>query len=302
MKNKLAAALVAGAALLPHLHAHGATYSNLQDTVTHSEEQVSNIVRADWLAIESTGQESIELLGRTLHLAPNTKAIAGSTSETLFIAVLSGEVTYVNQKPTQPGNVLISSHDSLSAAASVVYDAEDFADRLTRLGSSKLASVLEPVISEQSTMKFWGLLRPSKINVNKPYNAVYEQGRRKYLLPASILKLKQSSQTEAELTHNTASAFVGALQDGHSETVEELLSPLMFVSEGKTPFTSDEWQLRRKHFAGNLVSKSKGKQVVPPKQHDSRDAFIFFLDNKEYLLKLHAFDGAMFVKEVVRNK
>ena len=113
--------------------------------------------------------------------------------------------------------------------------------------------VLKSVIKSQKRKIFWGLLRQTSVNLGKPYNSVYESGRRRFILIPALIHIKIASSSVEDYQIRTGRAFLRALNQGDVDTVTALLNPLLFTEEGRTPLSYDGWMKLRRRFAEQLI-------------------------------------------------
>lgn len=278
-----------------------AEFFNMRTSSPLSLTEFPTAVLKDWIVVRSEEGEEVEFLGQQVQLSPGAIAIAGTNSELAFFAVLAHSISIGTDVVAEPGTVLLLGHSFGSGLSVQPFDAQDFFGRLRRLGADDLADTLLPVAESQQRKIFWGLLRPSEINVNKPYNIVFEQGRRKYTLHPVLLQIKRESRSEDELATNTANAFVTALREGDVESTAALLSPVMFQEQGRTPYSNDEWINRRLRFARMLCDKTQSREISRVGGRTERGHFLFTMEENEYLLKLQVFDGSYFIEEIAQR-
>jgi len=254
----------------------------------------------DWVVVKSSNEERFKLHGKSIEIAANATLIAGLNSELTFIAVLAGSATSGKIK-ANAGEALILGHYKDSIIRTVSFNSEDFQGRLTRLGEAGLSEVLEPVVNQQKRKLFWGLLRTTSVNLNKPFDAVYEDGRREYLLHSSLLEIKANSPNMNELLRNTADSFILGLKNENVSLVAETLSPLLFLNDRGTPYANKEWVQQRLLFAEKICERLSNKSIGQP-YIDDKGLIELEIDTLTYLLELQMFDGTYFIKELRKKE
>jgi len=254
----------------------------------------------DWVVVKSSNEERFKLHGKSIEIAANATLIAGLNSELTFIAVLAGSATSGTIK-ANAGEALILGHYKDSIIRTVSFNSEDFQGRLTRLGEAGLSEVLEPVVNQQKRKLFWGLLRTTSVNLNKPFDAVYEDGRREYLLHSSLLEIKANSPNMNELLRNTADSFILGLKNENVSLVAETLSPLLFLNDRGTPYANKEWVQQRLLFAEKICERLSNKSIGQP-YIDDKGLIELEIDTLTYLLELQMFDGTYFIKELRKKE
>ncbi len=278
-------------------------FAGFSDNEPVQPDSLDKIAVQEWLVIKSTDQaeeaETITVLDRKITLCPQTVAIAGTTSELMFIVVLQGKVVSEDKHKAKAGQLLAWTFFGKSEAATFTYDASKFESNFEFSSWDNGKDLLKAVIRKQKKKSFWGLLRPTSVNLGKPYNSEYEAGRQRFLLIPELVRVKIASTDSREYQLRTGHAFLNALAQGDVDTVAALLNPLMFTKDKRTPLSYDEWMVDRRRFAQKLVKMDwKFEEIPELTAIDDSNALEFIHQGESFKLTFTVYHDTLFVTSI----
>lgn len=200
----------------------------------------------------SDGQRA-EVMGGVFVARGTTLVAAVLSSELATIAVIEGKLQ--EAKP-----------DGLSAAAgeALVMPIESRKIQRFAFDAAGLAATLRPewvdtarprlqaLAQSQAKKRFWGRLRPARLNASAPGNTLLEESRRAFLTEAAVVALRRESQGDRKkLRQLTAKAFANALVTNNPATLAALIDPASFATAHPD---SVVWKAARLDFAQQLLT------------------------------------------------
>jgi len=277
-----------------------AQFTLYEDRQPIGPDSLSASVSNGWVVVKSSSPTSVELFERRVELGQDSVVVLGTTSELLFCLVLAGEATDELGVKAFAGKVLAWTHFGTFKGASLHYDAKGFASRLDPATHGDLLEVIQSTADTQAMKRYWGLLRPTKTNLANPYNQAYESGRKRFLNLPVVVSLKQKSSAPTEYAESTARRFIEAIGAKDSQVAAALLNPLLFVAEGSTPFSNDQWVGLRERFASSLVAQEWPIESGSLKRRSTGGPvqFEFSVSQQAYVLELGLFEDTYFVHSI----
>jgi len=280
-------------------------FSRFSDESPVSEANIDRTLMDDWVVVRTPQDNELHLFGSTLWLTGGTVAVLGSTSVTLFALVIDGEITAGDQV-AKPGETIIIEHTAAAPVNIFPYDAADIQERFKRLDALSLVDALTPVVAKQKRLKFWGLLRPTGVNLTNPFEAHFEEARQQYLGSPVLVSLKKQFPELTELTKHTAMLFLEALQSGDADTVADLLNPQNFLrDESNTLYSSNEWVRLRKQYAKLLTSKQwvfDNHDMEFLDTEGGKARYRFFTNGRPNIISLIVYESTIFVDSVMLER
>jgi hypothetical protein len=295
---KAISTLVCCVALFSVIDAQAVTLSRLNGEPIPIK-SLDQVLVEDWVIVNAEIGKNVKILGSPLNIPKGTQAVLGTTSTMLFALVVKGMV-YTRKEMAEPGEVLVISHNGGQEVADI--DAEGFQRRLKTLGAKALADDMAPIIARQKRLKFWGLLRPTGVNLTKRFNVIFEEGRSRYLLRPALIKLQKRYPDHTERAKQTVRLFLNALLKQDADLTADLLNPNNFMRDKSRPlFSSDEWVRLREKYAQKLtaVPRVVGSKVSEPVMtNDKQVGFKVSIDLKNYLMTIMSLEGTFFVNSL----
>ncbi len=241
-----------------------------------------------------TAGESLGFFGVSVTAKRDSTLFLGVSAELLFAASLRGRVAS-NGVEIEPGQVFTWAMGAVKPDKYRFDVARFLASTNVRLDTA-LAESLGILVKKQEKLVFWGVLERINLNAQATSPPPVEAVRRAYLLKPPVIRLRRGHADAAALSRAVAETFIQALAESDSTTVESLLDPQMFVPKGGGLASSD-WQGLRDRFARRFTGNQWQKQLSGWKINaDERaDRWRIVTDSMDYILKLRAFDGMIFV-------
>lgn len=218
-----------------------------------------------------------------------------ATPEVLVAAVLSGEIQ-VNGETAEAGEA-IAWPAGAGDIEVVEFDAGKFlaASRLELRPDTK--AHLEAVAQWQERLKFWGLLEQAHFNRTAPFkDGDEDSARQRYLRNPVVLHLIRQHPEAELLRRGVAEAFVEALRTRDAQTIEWLISPLLFVDD-PDQLRDPEWAVARQDFAFLIMIDHWDTPLADAtlESTDEASSWIVRSSTQQYRLWLEPFDGMIFV-------
>ena len=259
-----------------------------------------------WVVSELAAGESVSLWDVRATAAEPAVVLWGLSSEFLYAAVLSGSLGVTDGRAEDRGagaglmveaaEAAVWGHLGGGAARVQPYSTRDLRSGLREAGREDLADRLEPAHRIQERRRFWGLVRPTNLNVSVPLRPEVESARRLYLLDPAVVGAKRRSASAAELSAGVARAFLEALQAGDAGTVAALLDPGPF--EG--PAQRGDFADTRRAYARSLCDQPWAGDVVPGSLEPTNRPRRFTFRGGETWFELNTvvFDSGVFVGSI----
>lgn len=204
------------------------------------------LAKSSILATLTKGQ-SLSFYDASLTALTHTTLLLKAKPSVLVAAVLVGEIQ-VQEETAEAGEAIAWPLGEEDIQV-VVFDARSFlASSPLELSPNTQAS-LEAVAQNQERLKFWGLLED--LNLNLPSSFKPGSGasaHHQYLGNPVVLQLIRQYPEVERLRRGVAEAFVAALRTRDLQTVEWLISPLLFVNDIDQLGSSD-WIVVRQDIA-----------------------------------------------------
>ena len=179
----------------------------------------------------------------------------------------------------------------------VVFDARSFlATGPVELSPDTKAN-LEEVAQNQERLKFWGLLEHVNLNLTSSFKpGSGASARHQYLGNLVVLQLIRQYPEVERLRRGVAEAFVDALRTRDLQTVEWLISPLLFVNDIDQLGSSD-WIVVRQDFAFLIMVDHWETPFAEAQLESSNDvsSWVVTTPSHRYRLWFEPFDGMIFV-------
>ena len=222
-------------------------------------------------------------------------ALAGVSSEFVFVAVLSGRLTGREQE-VGPGEAAVWGHLGAQEPRVQPYSVRDLSAALAEAERNDLAELLEPARRKQERQRFWGLIRPTALNVATPLRPEVESVRRSYLTDPTVIGVKRAAQSPDDLPRRVAERFLRALWGGEAEEVAALLDPEPFEQAARQGTFTEA----RQRYAEQIVDAAWARRIVPGslRETDEPLAFRFRSGEQNFDLQTAFFDNAIFVTAV----
>jgi hypothetical protein len=252
------------------------------------------LTKSSILATLTKGQ-SLSFYDASLTALTNTTLLLKAKPSVLVAAVLVGEIQ-VQEETAEAGEAMawpLGEED----IQIVVFDAKSFlASSPLELSPDTQAS-LEAVAQNQERLKFWGLLEHVNLNLTSSFNpGSGASARQQYLGNRVVLQLIRQYPEVERLRRGVAEVFVDALRTRDLQTVEWLISPLLFVNDIDQLGSSD-WFVVRQDFAF-LIMVDHWETPFAEAQFESTNdvsSWVVTTPSHQYRLWLEPFDGMIFV-------
>ncbi|MEM9420449.1 MAG: hypothetical protein AAGA25_15575 [Planctomycetota bacterium] len=257
--------------------------------------QVLRTLVDQWLVVDLQAQDKAHLWDVSLTAEQDqTRLILGMSSEFIFAAVLKGQATSTSGD-LEAGDVLLMRHLGATEPSIQVFAAREFAQTLGNAGRSDLAADLDLAIKVQKQKRFWGLLRPTNLNVGSPMSDDVEALRQSYTTP-TLVRLKRSVDDVHELPELVAFTFLQAANGNDVETIAALLDPTPFRSSAQQGRLEDD----RRAIANRVIDQDWANGIALGSIKATPDPlrFVFLARNTPYQIHLTVFDGSVFVQRV----
>ncbi|MFB3114389.1 MAG: hypothetical protein ACE1ZW_00250 [Nitrospirales bacterium] len=309
--------LVLGFLVFTHPEMSLAQLSESSGSTTSQDSQHLTLYRTD-LNVPVTLIELEETLAESSILATLTKgqrlsfydvSLTALTHTTLLLqakpsvliaAVLVGEIQ-VQDETAEAGEAMAWPLGEEDIQV-VVFDARSFLATSPVELSPDTKANLEEVAQNQERLKFWGLLEHVNLNLTssiksgsgKPGSGA--SARHQYLGNLVVLQLIRQYPEVERLRRGVAEAFVDALRTRDLQTVEWLISPLLFVNN-IDQLDSSDWIVVRQDFAFLIMVDHWATPFAEAQLESSNDvsSWVVTTPSHRYRLWLEPFDGMIFV-------
>lgn len=279
------------------------TLQQVSDKAAVSTDTLAKTVTKQWVLATADGEGgSVQLWNSEIKFFGEGKIIIGSSSEQIFVAVLSGicavesNGTWVNGLSS--GRVAYWGHDGRSRPQKGHYDALAFQDSLAKADRTELAEGLNGAVTSQSKKLRWGFLRSTKLNLASPLSPEVEKLRRSYLNQPEVIESRRTAPSQAKLPAEVAASFLKHLKAGTASEASHLISPRLFEAAA----TQGQLEKVRADFTKELMSQAWSKEADPASlKMDETQPLMgeFTAGGETYVIHLEPFDAGLFVKSVI---
>ncbi len=239
----------------------------------HLESEVSKA----WVVGSGTKGTEVVLWDVRLKSIENSTLLLGTSSEFIFVAVLTGSVQLPDQQMVTPGHMAAWLPDGTSRFNVSAFSAEALDASFKAAERDDLRDLLASALKKQKTLLFWGLLRPTTINVACPLKTEVETLRKSYLNQPQVIAARRKSKTVSELAQEVAKVMeidVAKVREimKVSQEPTSLETPVGdeedshlgdFISDpGPTPYEQTSRQLLKEHMEEVLTTLSDREKKV----------------------------------------
>ncbi len=258
--------------------------------------QILEAVCADWVEVSTNKASVVHLWDVALEIDPESRVLIGANSVFFYALTLNGKTQVGNQK-APAGKIMVWSHYRDNGGKAVIYTYS--AQRLATVFGAKGFSedpTLTALAKSQKRKRFWGLLRPTGVNVAAPVETSIEESRVFYQTNPSMIGVKRASQKRADYPQNTVATFLDALANDDVVTVGALLSPTLFL-EGASESQLETLLIQeRQAFATHLINSGKYSKYKDATFEDIGESkFTATSGNHSLVISLIQFDDGLFV-------
>ena len=239
--------------------------------------------------------KSLSFYDASLTALTHTTLLLQAKPSVLVAAVLVGDIQ-VQGETAEAGEAMAWPLGQEDVQV-VVFDARSFLARSPLELNSDTEASLEAVAQNQERLKFWGLLEDVNLNLTSSFKpGSGASARHQYLRNPAVLQLIRQYPEVERLRRGVAEAFVDALRTRDLQTVEWLISPLLFVNDIDQLGSSD-WSVVRRDFAF-LIMVDHWETPFADAQFESTNdvsSWVVTTPSHRYRLWLEPFDGMIFV-------
>ncbi len=248
----------------------------------------------DWHVVRLDRDQKLTVWGHPFSADTTSTAVIGCSSEYQFVMVSEGAFRQGDLTAT-PGQVIFWTPTSQPRV--LEFSGRDFQRSMHNLGRDDLAAQLNDFTAGQNHRRWWGLVKPMKVNIGQPVRASIDDARKSYLMQPEIVRVRRETPIATDLPGATARAMLTDLQAGKTAEVAQLLSPELFLEPAKR----NELTTMREGFAAALVAQPWTKQITLDSVRATSDPmkYWFSAGKQNFVMTLAPFDQAVFVKSIV---
>jgi len=271
------------------------TFQTVNDRRPVQPDEVDRALASEWIQCDLLAGKSFQLWGHPVMANEPSTIILGCSSEYQFVLVLSGEVKFHNYK-ADSGHVIFWPGKAGAKPRVMEYSGRDFQKSMRDSGRADLAEKLDRFTSSQNTRRWWGLVRPMKVNIGAPVRGSVDLARRSYLMQPEAVRVRNNAKDPEDVPRATASAMFDHLRAGQSSEVAQLLSPELFLEPAKR----NELARAREGVANTIVSQAWTKQIDEQSFRGTSDPYryMFSAGEKTYVMTLKPFDQMVYVTSI----
>ncbi|WP_221435338.1 hypothetical protein [Algisphaera agarilytica] len=287
--------MVLGGLLIANPSSAAPSFHTVKDNQWVHGSHVLRTLVDQWLVVDLQNEDKAYLWDVSITAEQDqTRIVLGMSSEFIFAAVLKGQAN-CEAGVLESGDVLLLRHLGTTPPGKNVFAAREFAQTLRDAGRSDLATDLDRTIKVQKQKRFWGVLRPTNLNVGSPMNDDVEALRQSYTTP-TLVRLKRSVDDIHELPELVAFTFLQAANANNAETIAALLDPTPFRSSAKEGRLEED----RRAIATRVLEQNWASGIALGSIKATPDPmrFVFLAGNKPYQIHLTVFDGGVFVQRI----
>jgi hypothetical protein len=268
-------------------------------TVTHASPvaatDLDQTLAQQWVVLSLAANQQAILWGVPVTADRPTTAIAGCSSEYQFCLVLDGAVTRKDLS-ADTGHVIFWSPQPGTATRVMEFSGRDLQQSLRHAGRPDLAKRLDGFSDRQATRRWWGLVRPMKVNIGAPLRPAIDNARKSYLMQPEVVRVRRATTRPVELPWNVASAMMDRLKASDTSAVAELLSPALFVEPAKR----NELAKARHGVAADLVAQPWTQAINPDSLRATDDPMRYWFSSgdQNFIMTLSPFDQMVFVQSI----
>lgn len=248
-----------------------------------------------WLVVDLQADDQAYLWDVSIRAQEaGTRLVLGMSSEFIFAAAIRGQAS-TEAGDLEAGDVLLMRHLGTTAPRLHVFAAHEFAQTLRDSGRGDLANDLDGVIRGQKPKRFWGILRPTNLNIGSPMSRDVEALRQSYTTP-TLVRLKRSVDDIHELPELVVFTFLQSANANDPQTIAALLDPTPFRSSAQEGRLEDD----RRAIALRVLDQewASGIALGSIKATPDPMRFVFLAQGRPYQIHLTVFDGGVFVQRV----
>lgn len=270
------------------------TLETVADRKSVATADLDRSLASDWVVARLDRDQSLTAWGVPMTADQPSTAIVGCSSEYQFCMVTAGEVRQ-GDLTADTGHVIFWSPTTKPRV--MEFSGRDLQRSMHGLGRDDLSEQLAGFTASQDRRRWWGLVRPIKVNIGQPVRAAIDDARKSYLMQPEVVRVRRAAATPSDLPSKTAHAMIGHLRAGKTAEVAQLLSPQLFLEAAKR----NELSQMREGFAASLVSQSWTKQINTDSLRATSDPmkYWFSAGKQNFVMTLAPFDQAVFVKSIV---
>ena len=271
------------------------TIQTVNDRAAVSVDDVNRAAAADWLVVSFEPGQQLTVWDVPLTADVPTTAIIGCSSEYQFAMVLDGQLRR-DELIAGQGKAMFWSPQVGSKARVMEFSARDQQKSLRASGRGDLADRLNDFAASQDRRRWWGLVRPMKLNIGAPMKVSVDNARKSYLMQPEVLHLRQAAANPADIPRVTAWAMFDHLRAGRTEEIAQLLSPELFLEPAKR----NELSQARHAVAASIVAQPWTKQINEGSLRATSDPlkYWFSADKQAFVMTLKPFDQMVYVTSI----
>ena len=278
----------------------GARLSRFDSGAAVSAASLDRALIDGWVVAELDRGQSMRLWDVGVEAVEPAVVLWGLSSEFLYAAVVSGMIRTPGGDVAEAADAVVWGHMGSSAARVQPYSTRDLRAALRDQGRDEWVQALEPAHRRQERRRFWGLVRPTALNVSVPLRPEVESVRRLYLLDPAVVGTKRASASAQELSRRVAETFLTALRDGDTARAAALLDPGPF----EDPAQRGRFAETRAAYVASLAEQPWVAGIDPASLEpaDEPRRFVFRSGDEDWALETVVFDTGMFVGSVRKTE
>lgn len=263
-------------------------------------DEIGRQLAKSWIVARLDSGAKIVLWDVSLQAREESAVLCGASSSFIFSAVLKGRLAFNDQLTAGEGRTFVWQHTGSSALQVFEFSARDLARSFGNSGRHDLADLLKPAARKQDRLRFWGVLRPTSLNVSMPTNPTLENLRKSYLTQPEVVAARRSATIIGELADNVAKGFLASVIKRDADAVGQFVTPAFFREAAK----AGRLQEARREFALMLLDQPWVKSVDPQSLRQTDDTLIYLFQSggKLFAMELEVFDASVFVSAIEEAK
>jgi len=280
--------------------AAGVRIERFEDGQSITTDELGRQLAESWIVARLDSGGKIVLWDISLRACEDSAVLCGVSSSFIFSAVLKGRVAFNDQLTASGGQTFVWQHAGPASLQVFDFSARDLARSFARGSRDDLTELLNPVVRSQNRKRFWGLLRPTGVNIAMPTNPLVENLRKSYLTQPEVIAAKRSATRLGDLADNIAREFLTALIKPDADAVGQLITPAFFREAAK----AGRLQEARRGFASGLLSQQWAKSVEPGSLRQTEDTLVYLFQAgaKPFRMEMEIFDSSLFVAAIEEVK
>ena len=206
------------------------TATDYQTSDQLDTESLADKIAVQWVILSTQDNPgTVHLWDRTLSLKPNTSILIGTSSDLIYAATLLGSISDQTGNIAAPGQMIVWHHFGAIPIQVMEYWMQRLAVQMKEVGQNDLAHRMSRSIEAQERERYWGMLRPTMLDVGQATSFGNDKFRRQYCNAPALIYAARLTRQDSSSPELIAEMFLGYLKAQDFKHASELFSPEVFA-------------------------------------------------------------------------